>query len=96
MEHVSGRSERDLAGGGQRRSLRRALEQQDVELALERVDLAREGGLRDTEAPRRGDERRLLGDGDEVPKVPQLHARPLAGGGRRQCSPRLKGPRGQA
>src|SRR3712207_7638780 len=57
------------------RSPREALEERDAQLALEVVHLLRERLLRDVEPLRRARVAQLLGDGDEIPEMAELHAR---------------------
>jgi len=49
-----------------------AVEECDADLILERPDLARQVRLADAEALRRAREMQLLGEGDEVPILPQF------------------------
>ena len=50
-----------------------AIDQLDPDLALEIAHLPRERGLRDVELPGGAHESARLGDGDEIPEMPQLH-----------------------
>src|SRR5215207_6397134 len=73
VQDVPRRREHDVSGRCEPHPPRRPLEQLGIELALERVDLTGECRLRDAESPRGGDERRFIGDGDEVAQMPKLH-----------------------
>src|SRR5262249_10327707 len=61
------------AGVGQAAPAVRAIEQADAELVLERADLLAERRLRHVQAGGRAREVQLLGDGDEVAEVAELH-----------------------
>src|SRR5204862_6220066 len=52
---------------------RQPLEEQDAELALEGLQLLAERRLLDSEPPGRAREAALLGDGDEIAKMAELH-----------------------
>ena len=69
-QHLAGGSELDAAGG--------AVEQRLAELGLEAADLLRERRLRDVQPRSGAAEVPLLGDGDEVAQVPELHGSGLA------------------
>jgi hypothetical protein len=61
------------AGLRQRDAPGRAIEQPHAELPLEPGDRRAERLLRDVQSLRRAREVQLLGDGDEVPQLAQLH-----------------------
>ena len=65
-QDVTRRGESHLSGRRQSHSLRPSLEQLDVELALQRVDLSSQGGLRHGQPLGGGDERVLLSGSSEV------------------------------
>ena len=65
--------QQDAAGVGQPDLARGPLEQLGAKLALQRADGHRQGRLDEVEAPCGPGEVPLLGDGDEVLKVPQFH-----------------------
>ena len=66
QQHRSGLGQRDAAAG--------AFQQPDPEPPFELPDRPRQRRLRDPEALRGPPEVQLLGDGDEVPQLPRLHA----------------------
>ena len=70
---MTGGREADITGGGEVHAAGGSVEEVDTDLTLEVVDLSRERGLCDAKAPGGGNERRLLGDRDEVPEVPEFH-----------------------
>ena len=69
--------EQHLAGGRELDAARGAVEQRLSELGLEAADLLRERRLGDVQAFGGAAEVPLLGDGDEVAQVPELHGQPL-------------------
>src|ERR1700692_982448 len=70
--------EKGLTSGGQFDAVHAAAHQLDANLVFEIADLAAEGRLRRVQ-PFLSRERQaaLLGDGDEITKMSQLHERPL-------------------
>jgi hypothetical protein len=68
-----GLGEEQPAGLGQRHAPARALEEPHAELALERLDLQAERRLRHMQPLGRPPEMQLLGNGDEIPEMAQLH-----------------------
>ena len=67
--------EQHLAGGRELDAARGAVQQRLPELGLEAADLLRERRLRDVQPRGGAAEVALLGDGDEVAQVPELHGR---------------------
>ena len=65
--------EERAARGGELDAAVGAVEQHDVQLALELADLLAERGLRDAQARRGAAEMQLLRDGQEVAEVAELH-----------------------
>ena len=71
--------EKGAAGGGQFDAVHAAAHQLDADLVFEIADLAAEGRLRRVQPfLSRKRQAALLGDRDEIAKVPQLHARPMS------------------
>jgi hypothetical protein len=66
QQRGTGRGERDRAAG--------AVEQRGADVALQAVDLLAQRGLGDAEVGRRACEVTLIGDGDEVQELLELHA----------------------
>jgi hypothetical protein len=62
----------------QRDPVVRPLEKLNAQVLLELPHLLADGGLSDTETLGGAPEMELLGDGDEVPKVAELHAEAAA------------------
>jgi len=69
----AGRLQQRLAGLGELDAARRALQQRHAELLLEPGDRGAQRLLGDVHAARGAREVQLLGDGDEVAQVAQLH-----------------------
>jgi hypothetical protein len=67
--------QQDLPGLGQGNAARRALQQGHAKLALEREHMLRQRGLGHVDAFRRGRERALLRNHDEVSELSDVHAR---------------------
>ena len=67
--------EQHLAGGRELDAARGPVQQRLAELGLEAADLLRERRLRDVQALGGAAEVPLLGDGDEVAQVSELHGR---------------------
>ena len=65
--------EEGLAGGRQLDPPARPIEEREAELGLEGLDLPAQRRLRDVRRARGAPEMALLGDGDEVAQVPELH-----------------------
>ena len=59
------------AGRGQRDPARPSFEQFDAELGFERGDVVAQRRLRDIERLRRPRQHAGIGDGDEIPELPQ-------------------------
>ena len=72
-EDLAAALEQHLAGGRELDAARGAVEQRLAELGLEAADLLRERRLRDVQPLGGAAEVPLLGDGDEVAQVPELH-----------------------
>ena len=70
--------EQRLAGGRELDAARGPVEERLPELGLEAADLLRERRLRDVQALGGAAEVPLLGHGDEVAQVPELHGSALA------------------
>jgi len=68
-------NEEGTAGVRELDSTTRAMKETDSQVALETTNLLTQRRLCNMQAPRRSTEVQLLRDGDEVPKVPKLHAR---------------------
>jgi hypothetical protein len=73
IEGAARLGQQDAAGVGQPDLARGPLEQLGTKLALQRPDGHRQGRLDEVEAPCGPGKVPLLGDGDEVLKVPQFH-----------------------
>jgi hypothetical protein len=72
----SGLDQQPFAGGGEPHRAPAAVEQLDAEPALEPLHLLAHRRLHDVQAVGRPAEVQLLGDGDEVRELPQLHRAP--------------------
>jgi hypothetical protein len=62
-----------LAFAGQHQASANAIKQSDTELVFQILDLARERGLRDSEADSRLGDGALLGDSNERSQMAQVH-----------------------
>ncbi len=73
LQHAAGSLDHLLAGRGQRYPPGLALDQRHAEVALELADLGGQGRLADETPLRRAAEMPLIGEGNEVAEVAQVH-----------------------
>ena len=72
-ERAPGRGQQHRAGGGQRDPAARPRKQHDAQNSFELADLLAEGRLGHVQSARRAAKMQLLGHGNEIPEVAQLH-----------------------